>query len=128
MTRPFDLDVRHTAAGHAVIAVVGELDAATAPRLHDQGLSLLAAGAVHLLLDMAGVDFCDSSGLTAVIGLWKDAEARGGSLALAAVPDRLSRLMRMTATDTLIPVRHVPAEDDRGAEDPPEKAAGRPAG
>jgi hypothetical protein len=41
MTSPFHIDVRHTDAGHAVIAISGELNPATAPRLHAQGLSLL---------------------------------------------------------------------------------------
>ncbi|MEU7482263.1 STAS domain-containing protein [Lentzea sp. NPDC042327] len=115
MTRAFRLEVRHAGAGHALIAVSGELDPLTAPRLRERGLSLLAEGTPHLLLDMSEVDFCDSSGLSVVIALWAQANASGGSLALAAVPDRLSRLLRMTATDTLIPVRHA---DDFGRSEP----------
>lgn len=115
MIRAFHLEVRHTGAEHAVIAISGELDPATAPRLHDQGLSLLAGGSPHLLLDMSEVDFCDSSGLSVIIALWKQAHAGGGSLALAAVPARLSRLLRITATDNLIPVRHA---DDFGGSTP----------
>ncbi|KOV85296.1 STAS domain-containing protein [Nocardia sp. NRRL S-836] len=106
MTEPFRLDVRAAGAGRAVIAIAGELDPATAPRLREQGLSLLTGGSPHLLLDMSGVDFCDSSGLSVVIGLWQQAHAGGGSLTLAAVPDRLTRLLRMTGTDSLIPVQH----------------------
>lgn len=107
MTKAFHLDVRHTGAGHALIAISGELDPVTAPLLRERGMSLLAEDFPHLLLDMSEVDFCDSSGLSVVIALWNQAQAGGGSLALAAVPDRLSRLLRMTAMDTLIPVRHV---------------------
>jgi len=114
MTSPFHIDVRHTDAGHAVIAISGELDPANAPRLRDQGLSLLTGSPLHLLLDMSGVEFCDSSGLSVVIVLWKQAHAGGGSLTLAAVPDRLTRLLRMTATDTLIPVHQ--ASDPGGVE------------
>ncbi|WP_329791601.1 STAS domain-containing protein [Lentzea sp. DG1S-22] len=107
MTKAFHLDVRHTGAGHALIVISGELDPVTAPRLREQGMSLLAEGFPNLLLEMSEVDFCDSSGLSVVIALWQQAHASGGSLALAAVPARLSRLLRMTAMDTLIPVRHV---------------------
>ncbi|MCE6995551.1 STAS domain-containing protein [Saccharothrix sp. S26] len=109
MTRPFQLDLRHIGNGCAVLAVTGDLDPATAPHLREQGQALLADGPVQLLLDMSRVDFCDSSGLSTVLGLWQQARAGGGSLGLVAVPDRLARLLRITATDTLITVH--PAED-----------------
>lgn len=109
MTRPFQLDLRHADNGWAVLFVTGDLDPATAPRLHEQAQALLTGGPVRLLLDMSAVDFCDSSGLSAVLGLWQQAKAAGGSLTLIAVPDRLARLLRITGTDTLIPAH--PAED-----------------
>ncbi len=109
MTGPFHLAVRHVGDGRAVLAVTGELGSATASRLREEGSALLADGPVRLLLDMSEVDFCDSSGLSAVIGLWQQALGNSGSLVLVAIPDRLARLMRITGIDTLIPVHH--AED-----------------
>ncbi len=87
---PFSVTTRTTGAG-PVITVEGELDVATAPRLH-AGIAALDLGRGQLLVvDLAGVTFCDSSGISALIAARNVAEAAGAGVALAAVPARLSR-------------------------------------
>ena len=50
--------------GHlAIVAVDGELDVGTAPGLDGQLASLANTGS-HLILDLAGVRFCDCAGLS----------------------------------------------------------------
>ncbi|MGW4116316.1 STAS domain-containing protein [Actinosynnema sp. NPDC004786] len=87
-----------------MVDVVGDLDVVTAKLLFDQGCWLLADGHRDLLLDMSGLTFCDSSGLSTIINLWQRAEQAGGDLALVAITDRLAGMLRVTATDTLITV------------------------
>ncbi|WP_158239606.1 STAS domain-containing protein [Streptomyces carminius] len=56
-----------------------------------------------LVLDLAVVDLADSSALNALITVYNRAQAAGGRLALAAVPERLGRLLAITGTDTVLP-------------------------
>ncbi|MFD3513924.1 STAS domain-containing protein [Streptomyces sp. NPDC058663] len=63
----------------------------------------MADGHPHLVADLGGVTFCDSSGLGALIGIWRCAKEANGSLTLAAIPDRLGRLLHVTGMDTLLP-------------------------
>lgn len=69
---------------------------ATAPQVHAcLGELGLAAGQL-LVVDLAGVSFCDSSGISALIAARNVAEAASAELALVAVPERLSRTFELT--------------------------------
>ncbi|MEO5877499.1 MAG: anti-sigma factor antagonist [Streptosporangiaceae bacterium] len=91
--------------GVMVISAVGELDISTAHRLR----AYLAALTMPLygplvVLDLAGVPFCDSSGLGALVGTWKDLRERQGVLALAAPQQQVARILHTTGLDTRLPV------------------------
>ncbi|MFD3511965.1 STAS domain-containing protein [Streptomyces sp. NPDC058657] len=103
MTDAFHIDVPHTDGTLAVITLSGEFDIATAPAVRARALALLADGHRDLVTDLAGVTFCDSSGLGTLIGIWRCAKEADGSLTLAAIPDRLDRLLGVTGMDTLLP-------------------------
>ncbi|MQA72999.1 MAG: STAS domain-containing protein [Solirubrobacterales bacterium] len=63
----FSVSVAEAAGGGAVVAVVGELDLATAPRLRDAfGEALQMSGDV--VADLRGCGFVDSSGIAALVG------------------------------------------------------------
>ena len=65
MTTPFSATTRVTGAG-PVVTVHGEVDMATAPRLRAE-IGALALGRGRLLVvDLAGVTFCDSSGISGI--------------------------------------------------------------
>ncbi|MBQ0987039.1 STAS domain-containing protein [Streptomyces sp. F63] len=110
MTEPLSLSVPHTDGPLALLRVEGELDLETAPALRSRGLELVDTGRRHLVLDLAPVPFCDSSGLNAFINLLRYAGERDGSLTLAAPPHSLSRLLDLTGVGRLIPV-HASADD-----------------
>ncbi|MDT9680965.1 STAS domain-containing protein [Streptomyces sp. TRM76323] len=104
MTDAFHIDVPHTDGTLAVIALSGEFDIATASAVRARALELIANGHPDLVADLAGVTFCDSSGLGALVGIWRCAKDVDGSLTLAAIPDRLGRLLSVTGMDTFLPV------------------------
>ena len=72
--------------GVRLLEVFGELDLATAPTL----CSALDAARTHrvrrVVVDLTGVDFCDSTGLRALIGASKELRVSGGRLAIACLP------------------------------------------
>ncbi|MEU1037874.1 STAS domain-containing protein [Streptomyces sp. NPDC005551] len=102
MTDAFHIDVPHTDGTLAVITLSGEFDIAAAPAVRARALELIAAGHPDLVTDLSGVTFCDSSGLGALVGIWRCAKDADGSLTLAAIPDRLSRLLSVTGMDTFL--------------------------
>src|SRR4051794_21081029 len=80
-----------------LLEVFGELDLATAPRL----CSLLDAARTQrvrrIVVDLTGVDFCDSTGLRALRGASTELRVGGGRLAVAVLPDSgIARLFDVT--------------------------------
>jgi anti-sigma B factor antagonist len=110
MTDDVELTLTATPGPATVATVAGGIDLHTAPGLRTRVLELIDQGDHHLILDLSGVDFCDSAGLGALIGIWHGAQEAGGSLALAAVPDRLMRMLTLTGVDSLLP--HYPSSAD----------------
>ena len=94
MTEPPEFSV---AVGHSrdtvTIAPVGEVDMATAPLIADH-LDAIAAGVVgHLVFDLQGVTFMDSSGIALLLGTWRRAAREGWTLTIANTPPVVSSLM-----------------------------------
>jgi anti-sigma B factor antagonist len=89
-----------------VVGVAGEIDISTADRLRMQVIiAVLAATSPPVVIDLGGVKFCDSSGLGALVAIWKALRADGGKLVLARPQDRLRALLARTRLDTRITVR-----------------------
>lgn len=94
----------------AVLGVGGEIDMHTAPILRERALDVIAQGHPHLIFDLAEITFCDSSGLNALIGILRCAKVANGSLTLAAAPDRLLRILKLTGLSNALP--SYPSTDD----------------
>lgn len=84
------------ADGVTVIAVAGEIDVYTAPKLRDRITELVGEGTYHLVIDMEGVEFLDSTGLGVLVGGLKKVRAHDGSLQLVCNQDRLLKIFRIT--------------------------------
>ena len=66
-------------ADRHVLVVNGELDVSTAPMLCERLAGLRDRGRAHdVLLDLTGLEFCDSTGLRALLGELREAEICGG--------------------------------------------------
>ncbi|MEU1086637.1 STAS domain-containing protein [Streptomyces sp. NPDC005576] len=87
------------AATGPVLGIIGDLDYATAPELRDalEGLSL-AAGQ-QLVLDLAGLEFCDSSGISALLSARILAVEQGARIALVEVPANTARILGILGLD-----------------------------
>ncbi|MGJ5830031.1 STAS domain-containing protein [Streptomyces ossamyceticus] len=55
----------------------------------------------RLVLDLAGLTFCDSSGITALIAARSHAHAAEVDIALAAVPAHTLRILRLVDLDQI---------------------------
>lgn len=80
---PFELAVSR-ALEAVVVAIRGELDAYTSPRLRSQLQDLITnQGNRTVVVDLERMTFIDSSGLSALVEALKCIRSRGGELTLA---------------------------------------------
>jgi anti-sigma B factor antagonist len=75
---------------------VGELDLASVPSVDAQLLELTSVGFMHLVLDLRGVSFLDSSGLQLILTWDAMARANGISFELIRGPAAVQRLFEVT--------------------------------
>jgi anti-sigma B factor antagonist len=96
--------------GHAVVSVYGEVDLYTAPRLQTELAALVRDGVTRLVVDLSGVEFCDSTGMNVLLSAMKRLREHGGSLELAAPRSAVRRILQVTGLDTVFSVHDaVPA-------------------
>lgn len=87
-----------------VVEVAGELDMATSPQLLNGLQQVLAGGTRNVVVDLAGVGFMDSSGLGALVVMFKAFGEAGGRLCLAAVRSQGRSILAVTSVDRAIDV------------------------
>jgi anti-anti-sigma factor len=66
--------------GRTIVSLGGEIDLYTAPRLHGELDNVLASGPAQIVVDMSGVEFCDSTGMNVLLGAYRRAREMGGDL------------------------------------------------
>ncbi|MEV6839746.1 STAS domain-containing protein [Streptomyces sp. NPDC051133] len=100
---PLKITIRDASTG-PVLEIIGELDYGTAPRLREQVTALTLQPGRRLVLDLGGMEFCDSSGITALIAARNHAHAAQADIALAAVPAHTLRVLRIVGLDQVFPL------------------------
>jgi len=91
-------------SGCTVVTVVGEVDVYTAPTLDEALSAALAEGNTCVVVDMAGVDFLDSTGLSVLVKALKRIREAEGSLDVVVSADRVAKVFRLTGLDKVIPL------------------------
>ena len=82
--------------GAAILAVSGEVDVATVPRLREQLHGLVAQGSNRIIVDLDGVDFLDSTGLGVLVGALKRVRSNDGELSLVCTQHRIRKVFEVT--------------------------------
>jgi anti-sigma B factor antagonist len=89
-----------------VISTSRELDLAAAVELCALVDAARRAGHKRLLLDLTRLEFCDSSGLRALIGAAEEVRASAGRMVVVRPVDgAVRRLFALTGADELLPLR-----------------------
>ena len=84
--------------------MTGDIDIYTAPRFRDELLAAIEDGAAELCIDLAGVEFMDSTGLTVLISAAKRLNASGGRLVLAAPSRPVIKLLAITGLNQVFTI------------------------
>lgn len=85
-----------------LVVVKGDLDIAGAKqfRASTEGLE---GRATNVAVNLADVDFIDSTGLGALVGLFRRLREIGGSMRIVATSDTVQKVFQITALDRVFP-------------------------
>lgn len=100
---PLKITTRDAATG-PVMEIFGELDYNSATELRELISALVLRPGHCLTLNLGGMEFCDSSGLSALIAAHNHAQAAQADIALAAVPAHTLRALRIAGLDQIFPI------------------------
>jgi anti-sigma B factor antagonist len=87
---------------HTIVTISGEIDLYTAPRLHSELAAVLVDGMpTRVVIDMSGVEFCDSIGMNVLLSCLRRMRERGGELEIASPKPAVRRILRVTGLDSV---------------------------
>jgi len=100
---PAGLDIKvNRLDRNAMVEVSGELDLYSSPDLERRLEELAAANVGRVVLDLAGVSFIDSTGLSVIISAVKRIRTIGGDLVLRSPSPNTVKLLEITGLDRVI--------------------------
>ncbi len=86
----------------AVVRVGGRLNMVAAPELRDIVGRAVASGRTRVVIDLADVEFMDSSGLGALIASLKTTRQAGGDLRIAAANEQVELVLQLSNLDRIL--------------------------
>jgi anti-sigma B factor antagonist len=94
-----------------IVSPAGEIDAHSAPRLRSTIVDELGdAGVSHLVVDLSGVSFLDSSALGVLVGTLKRMREREGRLDIVLPSSHARRVFEINALDRVLNLHETLAE------------------
>jgi len=84
-----------------VLSVGGDIDLNTAPELLQALTALVDDGRRALVVDLTGVGFCDSSGLSVLVRVRNRVTELGGTVMLAAATPIVQRVLEVSGLDEI---------------------------
>ncbi len=88
--------------GIGVAVVSGQVDATSAPTLMDGLTGRIDEGWTEVVADLSALEYSSSAGLRALLAAVKHARRAGGDFRVAAVQDRVARVLEMSGFDQII--------------------------
>jgi anti-sigma B factor antagonist len=99
------LDIRETdREGVVILALKGRLTVGEASSLREKITDLVAKGQSKVILDLAGVDYIDSTGLGSMVICFTSVKKAGGMLKLLNLNKRNIELLLLTKLHTIFEV------------------------
>lgn len=96
MPQPFDTT---TTTQGLMLSVRGSLDINSAPPLAEEIDRMVAAKAKTVTVDLSGLDLIDSSGVAALVKLYKAIKATGGKVIMTGARDQPLAIFKLLKMD-----------------------------
>ncbi|MDX2116240.1 MAG: STAS domain-containing protein [Planctomycetota bacterium] len=99
----FSVDVVGKPAGF-IVKLSGRAGGPESEQLEEQLNRLVALKPQMIVVDMTGLEYLSSMGVSALIRLHRSMKEAGGKTALASVPDAMLKLLQSVKLDNLMPI------------------------
>jgi len=100
-----------SAGSDGALNVAGELDLAAADEFATAVLEHATGSSGPVVLDFAGVEFLDSTGVSALVRIRNTFLDQGRTLSLRNVAERPLRVLQITAMDAVFEIENAPQRD-----------------
>ena len=90
--------------GNLIVAPNGRIDSLTSSSFDRHLASVIDRGDVNLVIDLAGLEYISSTGLSAFLSAAKKIRAAGGRMALAGMNSRIRLVFEMSGFLRLFPI------------------------
>ena len=100
----------HTAGRVTTLALRGELDLVSSPALDRTVAELTHSDAQLIVIDLRGLEFMDSTGLSTIVKAHQRAEETGRRFGLVRGPQQVQRLLSLTGVDERLTFADTPEE------------------
>lgn len=97
---PYQVDERD---GYAVVRLTGEVDLGTSPEARQAILGCLQKKH-HLLVDLSGVEYIDSSGVASLVEGYQLSRSANLDFGLIGVSDAAMNVLRLARLDKVFPI------------------------
>ena len=102
---PLSATIETLPEGIAVVTLSGGLTLGTSLKIADsQILSAIANGVTRMVIDLTSVEYVDSAGLGMLMYAYGMLNEKQGALRVCGVADRVMSLLKMTKTDSFLPI------------------------
>jgi anti-sigma B factor antagonist len=82
-----------------VLSLTGEIDLHVSPDVEQSLASIISRRPMHVLVDLSGVTFIDSSGLAVLIHALQNVQEYGGRLLLSGINEDVRTILKMARLD-----------------------------
>jgi anti-sigma B factor antagonist len=104
----FEIDVTEDDES-TLVRVTGEIDLATSPQLREALDRAIGDGVALVRLDMTGVTFLDSSGISVLVDAQQRLQDDSARLVLHGVGDRIKRVLEISGLGSFFELSDQPA-------------------
>jgi len=100
------MEFRRTVEGETtVIEILGEFDATTAPEVRPELTAIANDGVQRVVVDLARLRLIDSSGVGAIVSLFKRVRAAGGHFEVRGINGQPLSIFRVLRLDKVFDIR-----------------------
>lgn len=99
-----NIENMNAADGNKILKLSGEMDALGCSTIRPDFEELIKQQHLHTVLDINKISFIDSSGIGAIVFLFKRLKEQGRSMEIIGVQGQPQELMKLLRIDSAIPV------------------------
>jgi stage II sporulation protein AA (anti-sigma F factor antagonist) len=97
----YEIEKEH---GILIVKILGDFDLHEAEYARrDIDIQIRALGVKHILFDLGGLTFIDSSGLGVILGRYRKVKESGGLAVISGAPPNIKKVMEISGLTRLMP-------------------------